>query len=568
MYLGRDGFRQTVDYNMMMEHGLGALIAAAKRRLRLAWAARTVSDVGPYLLLALGIVGSISWLVGRVLAWWVYPIVFVAALCSLIAAARLLRIADVDAARAVEHGVGHDGVLISALEFDDADDDWHRAVHQRAAVVVEDPAAYRAVPIRFDLRRVAVSTVAVAMIATAGVLAPIGGPGIAAADQDRLDLEAEALEEVAELLEDAADDADDPLEAESLDEAADEVRRLVEEIRSAESPIDAAERLEREAETLRSEAGDDRLTDKAAVQGLEQQLSASPLSQGGDAASQLDSLAGELEGLTDAERDELADRLDALASSQTNGNQDVADALESSAAALRASDLSSASSALETAAAAQRTAVGDVARRDASAAAANAASGAAGRLRDGDGDGRGDGDGNGDGDGDGNGNGDGDGNGNGSGDSEGNGNGNGTGDGSGESSGSGQGRGQGGGSPSGEVGGASPSAGQSQGQGGQGTPGAGDITPGENGVEQAAEVFDPVNGGPSVDVDVDIDGGTGEGQVTGRSDSATSEGDSFVPYQDVLPSYLETAATALDELDLPPDLRTTVRDYFDQIAER
>lgn len=543
---------------MTMHNGIEALIHSAKRRIRWAWYSSAASDVVPHVLFVLGIVGAGSWAIGRALPWWIYVVVFVVANIALLGASRFREVDDVQAARAIEKRVGRDGVLISALEFHEPDDDWHREVQRRAIEVAQLPDAHRAIPIRANLRRTLVALAAVAMVAAAGVVAPIAGPGIAAADQDRLDIEATALDDVAALLEDAADDADDPLEADSLDEAAVEIRRLAEEIRSAESPLDAAERLEREAETLREEAGTDLLTDKAAVQGLEQQLSASPLSSGATAASQLDSLASELDTLTKAERDELADRLDSLASSQTTGNREVADALAATAASLRAGDVGAAGASLASAAAAQRSAAAGVSARDAASAAATAADGAAGRLRDADASGSGRGEGSGNGDGDGSGEGNGDGNGDGSGD----------GSGSGQGEGSGQGRGVGGGNPSGQVAGASPSGEQQQGQGGVGTPGQGDAAPGETGVEQAAEVFDPVQAGASEEVDVDIDGGTGEGQIAGRSDSATSEGDSFVPYQDVLPGYLDSAAAALDELDLPPDLRSTVRDYFDQIAER
>ena len=252
--------------------------------------------------------------------------------------------------------------------------------------------------------------------------------------------------------------------------------------------------------------------------------------------------------LTAEQRDELADRLDALAQSQSAGNPEVAEQLRQAASDLRSGNAAAAADALNRAAGNQRLSNADLATRDVADAASNAASAGADRLRDpasaGDGSGQGDGEGDG------------------SGDGEGNGQGNGSGNGQG----SGQGKGGAGGSPSGQVGGASPTGGQSSGQGGPGTPGAGELSDGNSEVSRA-QVFDPESGGAGTDVKVDIEGGAGEGQTVGRGDAATTEGSAFVPLQDVLGDYLDRAATSLDELDLPPDLRTTVRDYFDHLAE-
>jgi hypothetical protein len=66
---------------------------------------------------------------------------------------------------------------------------------------------------------------------------------------------------------------------------------------------------------------------------------------------------------------------------------------------------------------------------------------------------------------------------------------------------------------------------------------------------------------------VNLDGGQGDGEVVGREDGVTTSGASFVPYRDVLPQYLADAASALDELQLPAEMRTTVRQYFDNLAE-
>jgi len=396
------------------------------------------------------------------------------------------------------------------------------------------------------------------LVAALSVFAPLGTGRAFAEAFPELEAEAAALEEAAAVLEEAADDAPDDAEAEALDELAAELLRLADEIRDAESPSDAIERLEREAEALRERAGDDLLGDKAAVHGLEQQLQASPLApSGGGAAAQLEALADLLEGLTPEQLQELADRLDRLAESQSAGNPGVAEQLENAASALRAGDASAAGRALNDAAAAQRVATADIGSRGVASAAAQAASASAGRLRNPGEASAAQGDGSGQGGGEGEGSGQGEGSGEGSGSGAG-------GQGSGDGSGSGTGGSGGGGA--GEISGVSPSGGQSAGQGGQGAPGAGAMSESEA-PPSRVQVFDPADGGPSDEVGVDIAGGVGEGEVVGRGDATTTDGDSYAPLQTVLPSYLDTAATALDELHLPPDLRSTVRDYFDHLAE-
>jgi hypothetical protein len=80
-------------------------------------------------------------------------------------------------------------------------------------------------------------------------------------------------------------------------------------------------------------------------------------------------------------------------------------------------------------------------------------------------------------------------------------------------------------------------------------------------------VYEPVAAGASTDLQVAMDGGTGQGDIVGRTDGPTQRGDAQVPYREVLPRYLDEAASALDELDLPPSLRTTVREYFENLAQ-
>jgi hypothetical protein len=66
---------------------------------------------------------------------------------------------------------------------------------------------------------------------------------------------------------------------------------------------------------------------------------------------------------------------------------------------------------------------------------------------------------------------------------------------------------------------------------------------------------------------VAIDGGSGNGAVVGTADAPTQTGQSVVPYAQVLPQYLNQAADALGELQLPPSMRSIVQTYFDLLAD-
>lgn len=84
----------------------------------------------------------------------------------------------------------------------------------------------------------------------------------------------------------------------------------------------------------------------------------------------------------------------------------------------------------------------------------------------------------------------------------------------------------------------------------------------------SAEIFDPISEGNVSDfVQVGIDGGIGDGAVVGKADAPTQTGQSVVPYARVLPEYLNQAADALGQLQLPPSMRGIVQKYFDLLAE-
>jgi hypothetical protein len=113
-----------------------------------------------------------------------------------------------------------------------------------------------------------------------------------------------------------------------------------------------------------------------------------------------------------------------------------------------------------------------------------------------------------------------------------------------------------------------PGDGNAAGQGGQGTVG-GNKGDGFGTEVETAEVFDPADGGSvSEVVQVGIDGGSGQGQIIGKGEAPTQTGQSVVPYAQVLPQYLNQAADALGELQLPPSMRGIVQTYFDLLAEQ
>ena len=85
-------------------------------------------------------------------------------------------------------------MLVSALEFTDADNDWHRDVQRRADRVAADTDVAQALPVRLDRRRVGAGLVAIAAGVALSLVPPIGGRGaVSAADQAILEAEAARL---------------------------------------------------------------------------------------------------------------------------------------------------------------------------------------------------------------------------------------------------------------------------------------------------------------------------------------------------------------------------------------
>lgn len=528
---------------------MNTLLASAKRRIRTVWAMATIEWLAlPAAAATLFVVG-VLWLTGSSTPWWVPVAVLGGCAALTLAAARLIRLSDHDAARVVERRAGLDDVLTSALEFTDQSDPYHGGIQARARQAIVGVDARRLLPVRIRPRRLLAAAAVVALTAALTTVSPWGDAQGTAEASSVLGEEVERLEELAEALEEAAEEAEDEeLEAE-LAELAALVAELAEDIAAAESVEEAAERLDRAERELGDRAGDSFLAEKAAVLGLEQSLQLRPLADGaGGAAEQLEALANALDGLDAEDARATADRLDALAATQTEGNSAVSDRLREAAELLRNGDRAGAAAALRSAAAAQGSANTRLASGAASRAASNAAGNAASRLR-GEGAGRGDG------------SGEGEGNGAGEGQAGASGQGNGAG-----ASGGGGSGGQGGGSPSGQISGVSPSGTDQEGQGGVGTPGQGPGAEVTTDVARAT-VFDPIVSGPIDQQQVGIDGGAGEGDIVGQGLGPTARGQALVPYVDVLPSYLSDAAAAIDQLEVPPSLRSSVRDYFDNLAE-
>jgi hypothetical protein len=275
-----------------------------------------------------------------------------------------------------------------------------------------------------------------------------------------------------------------------------------------------------------------------------------------DAASQLEELAESLDTLSEPELAALQDRLGDLAESQAAGNPTLSGQLSEAARALSFGDLDNAARSLQDAASGQQSGLHGARGQQAISETQRALEGARARLSgaaaQGEGEGQGDDEGQGDGEG------------------EGEGAGQGQGQGSGQGSGQGQG-GQGGqpqsGGGSGQISGVAPGDGGATGQGGQGS--VGGPTGEDHGTEvQTADVFDPIDEGSVSDlIHVGIDGGSGDGDVIGKAEAPTARGQSVVPYAQVLPEYLNQAADALGELQLPPSMRGIVQTYFDLLAD-
>lgn len=537
-----------------MSENRSGFLRRIRVRMRLVWLTATAQRYAPYVGLSVVVIMAVDWMTSFERGLEVSAGILAAFLLALVLRAAALRITPWDAARAAERGLGARDALTTALEFTDDADPIHRLIQQRAERLADESRASAALPIRADRSRLRQVAMAGALALIIGLLPPLGSTPAMSSDLDAaLDEEAERIETIADAVEET--------EVDTSDEIVDELRNLAQELRSAESLEQALQSIEDSESRLGEQLDPDFLSQKAAVQGLARDLALRPLAEDAplDAGSQFSELADSLDSLSEPERAALADRLADLAESQSAGNAELSSQLSEAARAVEEGNMSDAARALEQAAAEQQSGLDGARGQQALTETQRALEGTRTRLS-GDGIGQqGQGQ---------EGQGEGQGEGEGQGQGQGQGEGQGTGDGQGE--GQGQGAGQGG-DPTGgggEITGVAPGDGDASGQGQQGSIGAGDGQDHGTDVE-TANVFSPLDEGSLADlVQVDIEGGTGEGDVIGEAEGPTARGESVVPYAQVLPEYLNQAADAMGELQLPPSMRGIVQSYFDLLADK
>lgn len=520
--------------------------------MRVVWLTATAQRYAPYVGLAIVVAMAADWMTPFDRGPAVSAGILAAFVLTLVLRAALLRITPWDAARAAERGLGARDALTTALEFTDDTDPVHRVIQERAERLASESRASAALPIRADGSRLRQLAMAGALAVIIGLLPPLGSTPAMSSDLDAaLDEEADRIETIAEAVEET--------DVDTADEIGEELRNLAQELRNAETLDQALQSIEDAESRLGEEVDPSFLSQKAAVQGLARDLALRPLAEDAplDAGSQLSELAESLDSLSEPERAALADRLADLAESQSAGNSELSTQLSEAARAVEDGDMSEAARALEQAAAEQQSGLDGARGQQALTETQRALEGTRTRLS-GDGIGQ-QGQGR-------------EGEGQGEGESEGQGQGQGQGESQGTGEGQGEGQGQGagqGGDPAGgggEITGVAPGDGDASGQGQQGNVGAGDGQ--DHGTDvDTANVFSPLDEGSLADlVQVNIEGGTGEGDVIGEAEGPTARGDSVVPYAQVLPEYLNQAADAMGELQLPPSMRGIVQSYFDLLA--
>ena len=165
-------------------------------------------------------------------------------------------------------------------------------------------------------------------------------------------------------------------------EVAAELEAAAAELGQQSDPKQAAQTLRRTAERLSFTDEASRLSERAAVRGLERELATSPLAAGADAATQFERLATDAEANVPsvAQAAQIADRLSALAEAERSGNPATAEALERAANSLKSGKSAQAAAALRDAASAQRRATTAVKEAAARRAIANDLEASASRL--------------------------------------------------------------------------------------------------------------------------------------------------------------------------------------------
>ena len=526
-----------------------------RARMRLAWLSATAQQLAPLVGLSAVVLLAADWLTPFDQGLLVTGIVIAALMLVLMIGAVVLRITPWDAFRAAERGLGARDALTTALEFTDPDDGVHQVIQEKADAIARDSRPSQAIPIGADRSQLRQFGFAAALALLIGLLPPLGStPALSSDLRAALDAEAEQIERIAEAVEEA--------DVDTADEIITELERLAAELRQAETLEQALDSLEDAEKRLAEQVDAGFLSQKAAVQGLARDLALRPLVDGAplDATSQLEELAEELGSLSEPELAALEDRLTDLAESQASGNPGLSSQLSAAAQSLSSGDLEQAEQSLRDAAANQSSGLDDARGQQALSETQRAVEGARTRLSGSGAPNPGEGDQPGQGQGEGQGQGQG----------QGEGQGQGQGQGEGQGEGQGQGGGQGGqpAGGSGQITGVAPGDGNAAGQGGQGSVGASNGDQDHGTDVETASVFSPVEEGALTDLlQVGIDGGSGEGDILGRADAPTTRGESVVPYAQVLPEYLNQAADALSELQLPPSMRGIVQNYFDLLAD-
>jgi hypothetical protein len=356
----------------------------------------------------------------------------------------------------------------------------------------------------------------------------------------------EAIENNPNLTEDQKDALTEPL------------KDAVEQLKEGDLTQEQAVQVLTEAQDKLQEQVDQNAIDQAnalenAGEGLSQNDTTKPVGdalQNGDLQSAADALSNiDLSKLSPSELAALADRLEKTAQELANTNPEVAKELQAAAEAIRAGDLQAAQEALDRAAANMSQTASDAANAQAASDAANAASDAQTAVAQAGGDGQQSNNGQG---------------------NQGNGQGNGQ-DGNGQGNqGNGQnGNGEGQGNQGNGSNGAGTGSGNGDNQGGE----AGNGTDGTNGGandggETAYDpIYTPYHLGGSGGEDANLPGeGDPNGEVIGEGNTnPQNDGSVTVPYDEVYGYYNDFAREAIDNGEVPNDLRDVIRDYFSSL---
>jgi hypothetical protein len=552
------------------------VVHLARRRLR---ANRTLAVAGPALV-TVGVLG-LGWsLAARVvilppLDVWVAAALVAGAVAALVLAASR-RVPPLWAAWAADRWLGTRDAFATAVELlsRGAPTDPDGSLRARQIAMAEErAAAVQLLPGR-PQAPTRLLGVGAALILVAGLLGVLPNPqDIARADRaaDR-----RAVEESAAALRDAAEDLRQGVAEPERLALAEELEQLAGALPEADLPA-ALERLETARAELLGRMDADLGTQRTALAGLAQELGSQPLAGGSTVQEQLEQLAAQAEAGALEDEAALAERLAQLAEALAAGAPDVAEGLRAAGAALAAGTPSAAAAGLRGTAESVSGSVtaldGQAALGEAAGATDAAADGLRGRQAAGEGQGQGQGEGEGQADGPGQGAGQGEGQGAGQGQGQGGGQGQGQGgEGSGGdgSGGGGSGGGGSGGGGAGTIGSGGDGDGGDGAQGGAGRARGGEDQPGE-GDADLATVFDPLTRSDADGEDLPLGGASGPGGTeleVGTARGAGARNGGLVPYREVLADYRDEAARTIEQPGYPPRLRSTVRDYFDQLGGR